>query len=203
LIKGFTGIQKISSLPVYPIGFHTDEGLEERLVARGRKVLEYQDIVHYDYQELSSSRFSGKIYVRTFLHLSHVSGISQLLQGTERVVIDVFAHRKYGDYENFKLEKLQDEEELNCAREQNDTEIEDAKKGIKLAQRPPVKQQEENKSRIQKRRQWLLLLSPMLRGFSFTKNIWRKFKGILLVHTLIMAPGFFYVDSLGPISWNA
>lgn len=81
LIKGFTGIRKISSLPVYPIGFHTDEGLEERLVARGRKVLEYQDIVHCDYQGLSSSRFSGKIYVRTFLHLSHVSGISPIVAG--------------------------------------------------------------------------------------------------------------------------
>lgn len=79
-------------------------------------------------------------------------------------MIDVFAHKKYGDYENFKLEKLQDEEELNCAQEQNDTEIEDAKKGIKLPQRPSVKQQEENKARIQKRRQWLLLLSQCFEG---------------------------------------
>jgi hypothetical protein len=67
----FTGIRKISSLEVYPIGFHTDKGMETRLAKRGLRVLGYQDIVHCQYRKLSSSQFSSTAYVsNVFLTLS-------------------------------------------------------------------------------------------------------------------------------------
>jgi hypothetical protein len=80
-IHPFVGIQKISNLPVYPVGFHIDKGLEERLVIRGSKVLEYQDIVHCDYHEISSSQFSGTICVRISLCLNHVSSTPLIIVG--------------------------------------------------------------------------------------------------------------------------
>jgi hypothetical protein len=49
--KFLTGIEKISSLDVYPVGFHEDKGLEKTLARRGLRVLEYQDVVHCQYRD--------------------------------------------------------------------------------------------------------------------------------------------------------
>jgi hypothetical protein len=49
IIPAFNGIRKISSLPVYPLGFHTDSSLEHRLRERGERILGFQDTAYRDY----------------------------------------------------------------------------------------------------------------------------------------------------------
>ncbi len=63
----FNGIKEISSLEVYPVGFHKDKGLEKALVSRGLRVLEYQEVVQCQYRNPSSS--SGRVCVSICLVL--------------------------------------------------------------------------------------------------------------------------------------
>jgi hypothetical protein len=48
-IDKFDGIQHISDLHVYPLGFHSDHQLEQRIRNQGRKILQYQGISHCEY----------------------------------------------------------------------------------------------------------------------------------------------------------
>ena len=47
--RSFRGIQSISSLDTYPLGFHSDKSLEERLLERGKRTLDFQDIRYREY----------------------------------------------------------------------------------------------------------------------------------------------------------
>jgi hypothetical protein len=49
LIKSFDGNQKISSLFVYPLGFHEDCGLKTRLIERGKRLLDFQGMSFHGY----------------------------------------------------------------------------------------------------------------------------------------------------------
>ena len=48
-IPEFHGAQKITDLPVYPLGFHADSDLERRLAERGKRVLAFQDTSYQEY----------------------------------------------------------------------------------------------------------------------------------------------------------
>lgn len=58
-VDGFDGVRHISSLPVYPLGFNTDKGLEQRIRAQGRKMLEHQGLSHHEYTGRGVSRLQG------------------------------------------------------------------------------------------------------------------------------------------------
>lgn len=47
--RPFKGIKPISSLVAYPLGFHSDKSLETRLLKRGERVLDFQDIRYRGY----------------------------------------------------------------------------------------------------------------------------------------------------------
>ena len=51
-IPEFHGVKKISSLPIYPLGFHSDTTLEKQLEKRGQLVLRFQGT---DYQEYAGT----------------------------------------------------------------------------------------------------------------------------------------------------
>lgn len=63
-LPSFSGIRKVSSLPIYPAGYHSDKGLHERLIARSRKLLQYQGIVYCSHVRKSSFGLSGKVCIR-------------------------------------------------------------------------------------------------------------------------------------------
>jgi hypothetical protein len=48
-ILEFLGNQRISSLSVYPLGFHENPHLEARLMERGKRMLDFQDMSYYEY----------------------------------------------------------------------------------------------------------------------------------------------------------
>lgn len=48
-IHDFPGTQKITDLPVYPLGFHGDSDLKTRLAQRGEQVLAFQDTSNHEY----------------------------------------------------------------------------------------------------------------------------------------------------------
>jgi hypothetical protein len=79
VVMFFDGIKKISSLEVYPVGFHEDKRLEKMLANRGLRVLEYQDVVKCLYRNPSSSSGIGCVCIylsmhQTFIVLTRVLG---------------------------------------------------------------------------------------------------------------------------------
>ncbi len=64
----FNGIKKISSLEVYPVGFHKDKELEKTLAGRGLRVLEYQNVVQRQYRNPFSPSGLECVSIGPFLY---------------------------------------------------------------------------------------------------------------------------------------
>lgn len=47
--ENFSGTRSISSLDTYPLGFHSDKSLEKRLLERGKRASDFQDIRYREY----------------------------------------------------------------------------------------------------------------------------------------------------------
>jgi hypothetical protein len=58
-IDDFKGNQRISSLLVYPLGFHEDPDLEARVTERGKRMLDFQEMSYYEYDGIATD---GKSY---------------------------------------------------------------------------------------------------------------------------------------------
>ena len=59
-IPAFTGNVPITSLPHYPLMFHPNVGLlKAKLIERGKKVLDYQDLTYCEYSGVAKSDSSG------------------------------------------------------------------------------------------------------------------------------------------------
>ena len=58
-ITDFDGNQRISSLPVYPLGFHENPDLEARLMERGKRILDFQEMGYHEYNGIA---IDGKSY---------------------------------------------------------------------------------------------------------------------------------------------
>jgi hypothetical protein len=57
LISDFLDVRHISRLLVYPVGYHSDPKLEKRLAERGKRVLDFQDIVHCEYDGVAEAAY--------------------------------------------------------------------------------------------------------------------------------------------------
>jgi hypothetical protein len=62
LIADFKGNQRISSLSVYPLGFHENLDLEARLVKRGKRMLDFQDMSYHEYNGIAIDGKSNEKY---------------------------------------------------------------------------------------------------------------------------------------------
>lgn len=61
-IPTFAGNLPVTSLPSYPLSFHEDqEGVKARLTARGKKVLDYQQLTYCEYAGLGLHINAGKV----------------------------------------------------------------------------------------------------------------------------------------------
>jgi hypothetical protein len=61
LIDRFEGLKHITSLPAYPVGFHSDANVQQRVVNQARKVIEYQALTHCEYSGTGRSRLQGQL----------------------------------------------------------------------------------------------------------------------------------------------
>ena len=52
-IPKFRGAKPISTLSIYPVGYHSDRSLEKRLLERGKKVLDFQDVRYRGYNGIA------------------------------------------------------------------------------------------------------------------------------------------------------
>ena len=68
--------------------------------------------------------------------------------------------------------------------------------------RPSIEQQQMNKTEIQKRRQNLLLMSPMLVGYSLKLKKWRTSINYLLSKSTDILAVWMSIDNIRPIAWN-
>lgn len=167
-ISHFTGARAIADLSVYPLGFHPDPNLEKRLAERGRQVLDFQDVCYREYLGI------GKNYCDDDEDASetakyHVTG---------RIIVDAFGFgRSNPDFEIIVTKINPEKSDESTARRSS----EDSEK-----RRPSPEEQQSNKSEVQARRQLLLLMSPMLAGYSLTLKKWF----------------WMSVDKILPLSWN-
>lgn len=56
-IYNFNNVQRISSLYVYPVGYHSDLKLEQRLAQRGESVLNFQDLSQCEYNGVAHTAY--------------------------------------------------------------------------------------------------------------------------------------------------
>jgi len=83
---------------------------------------------------------------------------------------------------------------------QRDVELAEAMENAE-SDRPSLEQQLRNAERMRDKRQYLLLMTPMLPGYSLKNNQWRKFiTGKYVLAVLICLEVWFYVDNLQSIT---
>ncbi|KAL8650075.1 MAG: hypothetical protein Q9210_004037 [Variospora velana] len=171
-IQGFNDYKLVSELPVFPLGFHPDPDLEERLADRGSRVLDFQGTSYRNYNGSAKAAKDddGEEYDKDDeLKSYHVTG---------RVIIDPFAFEKFEPGCVTVLEKMEGAKERSEAEKSEQSSMSaifcdlarESRKGL----RPTIEAQRLNTTRLRKHRECLCLLSPMLPGFSLKINKWHK-----------------------------
>lgn len=172
-IRRFTGARPISELSVYPIGFHPDANLEKRLAERGRQVLGFQDVCYQEYSGVGKTECYGEYYEEEEME-HYVTG---------RIIVDAFGFGKFNPDKRITVTAIKPAEnnEPHSNSKNESSSGDDSEKG-----RPSLKEQQRNKNEIQATRQHLLLMSPMLAGYSLTLKKWL----------------WLSVDHVRALSWN-
>ena len=93
-------------------------------------------------------------------------------QVTGRIIIDAFGFGKFNPDQQISVEaiKLAESSDPHSTSDNKSSSGDDSKRA-----RPSPKQQQLNKNKIQATRQHLLLMSPMLAGYSLTLKKWREY----------------------------
>ncbi|KAL8797101.1 MAG: hypothetical protein Q9182_007241, partial [Xanthomendoza sp. 2 TL-2023] len=183
-IQMFNGYKPISELLVFPLGFHSDPDLEERLADRGLGVLDFQGTSYRNYNgsAIAAKNDEDEEYDKDEkLKSYHVTG---------RVIIDPFAFEKFEPGCVTVLEKVEGAKERSEAEKSQQSSISaifcDLAKESRKGHRPSIEMQQLNTTRLRKQRECLCLMSPMLPGFSLKIKKWLSF----------------YVDNITTVSWN-
>ncbi|KAF8865079.1 P-loop containing nucleoside triphosphate hydrolase protein [Acephala macrosclerotiorum] len=165
-IPAFKGVKNISSLPVYPLGYHSDATLEQKLLERGERMLAFQDMSHWEYEGVGLNCVDAvpdyEPEERTARKGFHVGG---------RVVIDPFSYFKYNPDEFIEVDPLELQVVLSSEM-QRKRDLEQAEAMELVDIRPSLETQALNRARVRERRQFLLLMTPMLPGYSLNLNKW-------------------------------
>ncbi|KAI9661466.1 MAG: hypothetical protein M1831_002988 [Alyxoria varia] len=186
-IPSFNGNIRVDELPVFPAKYHSDNNLIPRCISRGRQILEYQDVSYREYVGIAFERDPQD--PRHAMPL-HVNG---------RVVMDAL---KYNE-ENPALEPESKRIDYETTKTVNNTSFEiledttyehgrslfgkpKTRKSKDLKQRPSAEAQESAKATLSGQDQFLMLLCPVLFGYSLRDRKWLEFP----------------IDGLSPIEWD-
>ncbi|KAL8726957.1 MAG: hypothetical protein Q9166_006378 [cf. Caloplaca sp. 2 TL-2023] len=176
----------VKDLTLYPLGFHPNPRFEEKLIERGLRVLEYQETLYREYS--GSAKAANDDDDDEY----DTSGELKSHYVTGRIVIDAFAFRKFEPRPAnfFELDEEESAEENTTAGDRDKISMSATLQKVlansRVGLRPSTETQRSNIENLQKNRECLCLMSPMLPGYSLKLNKWL----------------WFYVDNVKSISWN-
>lgn len=157
----------VTELSSYPLEFHEDsEGVKERLTIRAKKILNYQKLTYCEYDGV------GLLQTPCGTQRHNVAG---------RILIDNFGYSKHQDG-NQRTDNGIKRNRRNGTN-QNDAPSAESTYVTALSK----EQQEENKTEmLGNRKEDLIFMSPLLKGFALKNKLWLEF----------------YVDDITPLIWN-
>ncbi|KAI1415549.1 P-loop containing nucleoside triphosphate hydrolase protein [Hypoxylon sp. FL1857] len=179
--EGRVPINKIPNLPVFDIS--PGQAMRERLLERGRKILNFQGI-HYLMHIPAASNVASKTEPKKAPLCYDTSG------DPERVVIDFSLYQKYKS--KTVVEPLRGQ---GIETEDLGTE-DDAQTRMKVLaedcehRRPTAAEQEQNRAQVLRNEENLLLLHPKLEGFSLATRTWTRFE-VDHLHPIEFDPNIF------------
>ncbi|RDW64256.1 ATPase-3 [Coleophoma crateriformis] len=160
-ISEFGGNVPVNSLSNYPLSFHPDpESVVERVKSRGKRVVEYQGLVHCEYSGLGildrgkcieKHNVSSRILIDNVGYHKHYEGVARKEAPIPQIPLP-------GLVRDFRIETNEGPAEQNT-----------------YLQPISEEQQQKNKEELLAREQDLLFVSPMLKGFSLKNKLWLNF----------------------------
>ncbi|KAF6829355.1 Vacuolar protein sorting-associated protein 4B [Colletotrichum plurivorum] len=176
VIRQFTGNKPITDLDHYPLQFHHDEpAVQERLLERGKRVLDLQGLVYCSYNGIAV----------TDKQKHNVQG---------RILIDVVGYNKHERAQG-KREGSDPHTEKNRATvthadppadAEKQEDAKDGKDGSKSQRHLSEARQLQNKEQMLARPDDLVFLSPLIEGYALKNKRWLNF----------------YVEDIEPMVWN-
>ncbi|KAJ4359586.1 uncharacterized protein N0V89_000141 [Didymosphaeria variabile] len=160
----FAGAKPIRELVVFPLTFHRSRTeLEKSIIQRSFEVLRYQDMAHLEYR---GTRGPGtRTEQRTMTH--------------HRIIVDPYAYQlQHGLSESLT--------QLTSENSKSDEEIRTHFENGLTAGRPSTERIQKNRKIVSSQPRWLLLLDPLVAGFSLVNYQYTKF----------------YVNYIRDVKWN-
>ncbi|KLO79662.1 TOB3 (member of AAA-ATPase family) [Fusarium fujikuroi] len=175
-INEFAGNKPIRELRHYPFEMHPEkDAIEQRLVSRGRKVLDLQGLTYCSYNGIA-------------LHPGE-SGVEK--HNVEcRILVDVVGYNKYHLAQGKRENKDPEIEVVDVSRRRHKQDLAEAKpegKHPKTQQkRLNEEEQTKNKEELLQKPKELAFMTELIGGYALKNKLWV----------------YFYVEDIEPIVWN-
>ncbi|KAI1059540.1 hypothetical protein LB506_008806 [Fusarium annulatum] len=175
-INEFAGNKPIRELRHYPFEMHPEkDAIEQRLVSRGRKVLDLQGLTYCSYNGIA-------------LHPGE-SGVEK--HNVEcRILVDVVGYNKYHLAQGKRENKDPEIEVVDVSRRRHKQDLAEAKpegKHPKTQQkRLNEEDQAKNKEELLQKPKELAFMTELIGGYALKNKLWV----------------YFYVEDIEPITWN-
>ncbi|KAF5620010.1 TOB3 (member of AAA-ATPase family) [Fusarium sp. NRRL 52700] len=175
-INEFAGNKPIRDLRHYPFEMHPEkDAIEERLVSRGRKVLDLQGLAYCSYNGIA-------------LHPGDSSVEKHNVEG--RILVDVVGYNKYHLAQGKRENKDPEIEVVDTSRRRRKQDLADAKPEGKhpKTQQKRLNEEDQTKNReelLQKPKE-LAFMTELIGGYALKNKLWV----------------YFYIEDLEPIVWN-
>ncbi|KAG4279986.1 hypothetical protein FPRO06_11319 [Fusarium proliferatum] len=175
-INEFAGNKPIRELRHYPFEMHPEkDAIEQRLVSRGRKVLDLQGLTYCSYNGIA-------------LHPGE-SGVEK--HNVEcRILVDVVGYNKYHLAQGKRENKDPEIEVVDVSRRRHKQDLAEAKpegKHPKTQQkRLNEEDQTKNKEELLQKPKELAFMTELIGGYALKNKLWV----------------YFYVEDIEPITWN-
>ncbi|CVL10632.1 related to TOB3 (member of AAA-ATPase family) [Fusarium proliferatum] len=175
-INEFAGNKPIRELRHYPFEMHPEkDAIEQRLVSRGRKVLDLQGLTYCSYNGIA-------------LHPGE-SGVEK--HNVEcRILVDVVGYNKYHLAQGKRENKDPEIEVVDVSRRRHKQDLAEAKpegKHPKTQQkRLNEEDQTKNKEELLQKPKELAFMAELIGGYALKNKLWV----------------YFYVEDIEPITWN-
>ncbi|SCO55866.1 related to TOB3 (member of AAA-ATPase family) [Fusarium fujikuroi] len=175
-INEFAGNKPIRELHHYPFEMHPEkDAIEQRLVSRGRKVLDLQGLTYCSYNGIA-------------LHPGE-SGVEK--HNVEcRILVDVVGYNKYHLAQGKRENKDPEIEVVDVSRRRHKQDLAEAKpegKHPKTQQkRLNEEEQTKNKEELLQKPKELAFMTELIGGYALKNKLWV----------------YFYVEDIEPIVWN-
>jgi hypothetical protein len=167
-IPQYEGNKHVKDLDHYPIEFHPEaHSIERRLIARGKKVLDYQGLEYRCYNALS-------------LHKSQEKDCYEKHNVEGRILIDVVGYNKYHLAMGSREKKSESDKARRSRRKVEGPPEDDETEGLKpLRRRLNEKEKEENKVELMSRESDFKYMSELIGGYSLKSKIWGEYSSTL------------------------